>query len=102
MIEAAGADDGAVEMVKTALQRPGVGRLGEIARNVPFAAEIGLVLLLLQHLRDGDAALVEVAGVAFGAVAVGEDADAGLVRMQASEQRSARRAAARGVVELRI
>ena len=69
---------------------------------MPFAAEIGLVVLLLQHLGDGDAALVQIAGIAFRSVAVGEDADAGLMRMQAGQQRGARRAAAGGVVELRI
>jgi len=82
MVKTAGADDGAEEIIKTALQRPGVGGFGQVARNVPFAAQVGLVFLLLEHLGDGDAAPVQVAGVAFRPVAVGENADAGLVRMQ--------------------
>ena len=102
MVEAAGADDGAEEIVEAALQRPGIGRLGQAGRNVPLAAEIGLVVVLLEHLGDGDAALVQIAGIAFRSVAVGEDADPGLMRMQAGQQRGARRAAAGGVVELRI
>ena len=102
MIEAAGADDGAEEIVEAALQWPGIGRLGQAGRDVPFAAEIGLVLFLLENLGDGDAALVQIAGIAFRPVAVGEDADPGLMRVQAGQQRGARRAAARGVVELRI
>jgi hypothetical protein len=55
----------------------------------------------LERLGDGDAAIVEVACVAFRAEVVSEDADAGLVRVQAREQRRARGAAARGVIELR-
>ena len=102
VVEAAGSNDGAEEMVEAALQRPGVRRLREVARDVPLAAEVGRVFVLLQHLGDGDAALVQVAGIAFRSVAVGENADAGLVRMQSGQQRCARRAAAGGVIELRI
>ena len=75
--------------------------LVRLRRDVPLAAHVGVVAAGLQHLRDRHAAVVEVAGVALRAGVVGEDADAGLVRMQAGQQRGARRAAARGVVELR-
>ena len=66
---------------------------------MPLAAHVGAVAVRLQHLRDRHAAVVEVAGVALGARVVGEDADAGLVRVQAGQQRGAARAAARRVVE---
>ena len=102
MIEATGADDRTKEMVETALHRPCVGRLGQIAGDMPLAAQIGRVLLLLQHFGNGDTVLVEIAGVAFRAIAVGKNSNAGLMRMQPSQQRGSRRAAARRVVELRI
>ncbi len=101
IVEAARADDGAEELVEAALQRPGVGGFGQAARDVPLAAHVRLVAVALERLRDGDAALVQVAGVALGTRVVGEDADAGLVRVQAGQHRRPRRAAARGVVELR-
>src|SRR3954454_138552 len=89
-------------MVEAALHRPGVGRLGEAAGDMPLAAEIARIIPALERFGDRHATLVQIAGIAFRTVAVGEDADAGLVRMQAGQQRGARRAAARGVVELRV
>ena len=101
IVEAAGADDRAVELVEAALQRPGVGRLHEARCDVPLAAHVGAVAVALQRLRDRGAAMVEVAGVAFGPRVVREDAHAGLVRMESREHRCPRRAASRRVVELR-
>ena len=101
VIETAGADDGAEEVVETALHGPGIGRLDQVARHVPLATEIAAVARGLEHLGDGGAALVQVAGVAFRARVIRQDANAGLMRVQTREQRRARRTAARRVVELR-
>ena len=101
VVEAAGADDGAVESVEAALQRPGVGRLFQAAGNMPLAAHVSPVAAALQHLGDRHALLVQVAGIALRARVVGQDADAGLVRMQTRQQGRTRRTAARRVVELR-
>jgi hypothetical protein len=43
VVEAAGADDRAVEGVEAALHRPGVGRLRQARRDVPLAAHVGAV-----------------------------------------------------------
>ena len=90
IVEAAGADDGAEELVEAALQRPGVGRLRQVAGDVPLAAQVGPVASALEHFGDGHAVSVQIAGVAFAARVVGEDADPGLVRMEAGQQRGAR------------
>ncbi len=100
VVEAAGADDRAVELVEPALQGPSVRRCLEVARDVPLAAHVGAVAVRLQGLRDRDAAIVEIASVAFWTRVVGEDADAGLMRMQPRQHRRARGAATRRVVEL--
>ena len=72
-----------------------------VLAHVPLAGHGGEVARAAQHLGDGDAAVVEPAAVAGHAVVLGHVPDAGLVRIQAGQQRGARRAAAAGVVELR-
>jgi hypothetical protein len=49
IVEAAGADDRAVELVEAALQRPGVGRLGETRRDVPTSAHVRAVAVALER-----------------------------------------------------
>ncbi len=101
IVEAAGADDGAEELVEAALQGPGIGRLRQAARHVPLAAHVGLVAVGLERLGNGDAALVQVAGIALRTGIVGQDADTGLMRVQTGQHRCARGTAARRIVELR-
>ena len=70
-------------------------------RDVPLAGHVGLVAGGLEDLGEGDAAAVEVAGVARGMdLRIDHVADAGLVRVEAGEQRRAAGAAAGGVVEM--
>ena len=69
--------------------------------DVPFAGDVGAVAGGPEHLGERDAAAVEIAAVGVGAVVLHHMADAGLMRIEAGEQRGARGAAARHVVELR-
>ena len=97
----------AVEVIEAAYRRR------HAVAHVPFADGGGMIAGGLEHLRDGDATGVEraaIAGEGFALVARagetraaigGHEADAGLVRIQAGEQRSARRTTPRAVVELR-
>src|SRR5262245_51402586 len=63
VVKTSSADDGSIELVEAALQRPGVCRPGESARHMPLAAHIASIAADLECLRDCDAALVEIAGV---------------------------------------
>ena len=83
--------------VEAALDRPG-------RTHVPLADHPGAVTGLLQELGDGDVVvkqMTRVSGAAFRR-RFGRDeiTDAGFVRMQAGEERRARRAAARGRIDL--
>ena len=91
----------AEEAVEAASGRP--GRVGgvHVDGEVPLAGEVRRVARVAAHLRDRRALLAEVARVAVGGVVEVEDADPDLVRVEPGQQRRARRAAARGVVELR-
>ena len=100
MVEAARADDRSVELVEAALHRPRVRRFFEAARHVPLAAHVAAVSARLECLRDRHATPVQIARVPFGAGRVGEDSDAGLMRMQSGQQGRPRRAAPGRVVEL--
>ena len=71
------------------------------AARCHLPAMAGAIAGGLEHFGEGHAAIVDRARISARAVVVGEDADARLVRMQAGQQRCARRAAARRVVELR-
>ena len=102
MIEASRPDDGAEELVEAALQRPGIRRFREIAGDVPLAAQIAPVVLALEHFGDGHAVAIQVAGIALRPGAVGENADPGLMRVEAGQKRGARGRAAGRIVELRI
>ena len=99
--ERAAAGEGAEEAVEAAPRRPGLVGLAHLGTQVPLAGQAGRVAGGLQRLGDRHAVRIDRARVAARPVVVGEDADAGLVRVQAGEQRGARRAAARSVVELR-
>jgi len=72
-----------------------------VLAHVPLAAHDREVARRPQHLGDGHAATVEAALVARLALVLGHVADARLVRVETGQQRGARRAAARGVIELR-
>jgi len=94
--------DGAIELLKTALQGPvGVVVVGAVAvRDVPFAAHIRAVAGGAQYFRDRHALAIQVAAVTRVIAVHHHVADARLVRIQAGQQRRPRGAAARGVVEL--
>ena len=99
--ERAAARQRAEEAVEAAARRPRVVRRAHLGGEVPLAGQARRVARGLEHLGERDAAVVDRAGVTARPVVVGQDADAGLVRMQPGQERRAGRAAARGVVELR-
>ncbi len=102
--KAAGAVDRAVEAVEAALERPVVllrfaGGI-DLFGDVPLADHVGAVAGGLECLGDREAAPVEVAAIAVEHAIFHHVADAGLVRVEAGEERGAGRAAAGRVVEL--
>ena len=92
---------GAEETVEAPARRPGIVRFPHFAREMPLARKAGGIARRLEHLGNRDAAVIDRARVATRPVIVREDADAGLMRMQAGKQRRARGAAACRVVKLR-
>jgi hypothetical protein len=87
----------AVIGVEAALDRPG-------RTHVPLADHPGAVARLLQELGDGDVVVQQVSGVGGSALRRGlggdEITDARFVRMQAGDERGARRTATRGRIDL--
>ena len=87
----------AVIGVEAALDRPG-------RTHVPLADHPGAVAGSLQELRDGDVVVQQVSGVGGTTLRRGlggdEITDARFVRMQAGDERGARRTATRGRVDL--
>ena len=100
--ETAGAGDGAVVAVETALQGPVVfGTVGfDVAGDVPFAEGVGAITGGFEGFGEGDAVAVEVAAVAGESFVFHHVSDAGLVGVEARKQGGAGGTAAGGVVEL--
>ena len=102
VIEAARPADGAEEVVKSPLHGPRISGFAEIGSDVPLPAHVGAITGRFQHLRNGRAILAQIARISLGSRIISQDADPGLVRMQAGQQRRPRRAAPGSIVELRI
>ena len=105
IVEVSAALDRAVEFVEPALERPVVVRVIRrvlVFGDVPLAAHVGGVAGGFELLGDGWRVAAQVALVARQrAASAGHVTHAGLVRVEAGDQRRARRAAACRVIELR-
>ncbi|MBA7659634.1 hypothetical protein ES703_67619 [subsurface metagenome] len=103
IVEAAGAVNSSEEAVEPALARPVVLRAirPAVSGHVPLAGHVRTVTGLFEHLGDGYTAVVQVAAITVITSVIHHVSDACLVLVEPGHQRSPRRAAAGGVVELR-
>ena len=103
--ETAGPLNGAVVAVEAALERPVVtlrlGFGGVAGREVPLARDVVPVAGGLEDFGHRHAPPAEFAAIGIDAVVVQHVADAGLMRVEAGEERGARGTAAGGIVEVR-
>ena len=90
------AADQAEVFVESPIRRP----VGPALTNVPLARHERRVARFLEHFRDRDAAVVQVALVGRAAAVVDHVPDPRLVSVESGQQRCAGRAAAARVVEL--
>jgi hypothetical protein len=99
VVEAAGAVDGAEELVEAALAGPVVFGIGD-GGDVPLAGHPSVVATGAHDFGDGDGVGAEVAFVGGELVVLHHVADAGLMGIEAREEGGAGGATAGGVVEL--
>ena len=97
---ALGVVEAALRGVEAALEAAFPGNDAVLLPHVPFAAHGGEIARPAQHLAKGDAAVVEPPAIARHAAVLDHVPHAGLMRIKPGEDRSARRAAAAGVIEL--
>ena len=103
IIETTRANDGAVKFFKAALQRPvvlGTLRL-RVLGHVPLAAHVAPVTARAQCLSNTHHIPTQFTTITGQLAVPGHQANAGLMRVHAREQRRPRRATARHVVKLR-
>ena len=99
-VEAAATCECSIEVVESPPCGPGIVCVEGIGCQVPLARYAGGVAVGGEDLGRGGAVAVQVALVSDGGIVPGEDANTGLVGVQAGQERCPRGAAAGGGVEL--